>query len=129
MDPIKNNPFSFKITTETSLTHKLQKIDKEESVDKNSHLPQKTHISNEKTVHISDEAKILNDIESSINNPQKTFLKIEKDKETNLIVYKFIDKETNEVIKQIPIDEKIKEVKRIDNFLKRIWTDLTSSPP
>lgn len=50
-------------------------------------------------------------------NPFRKELKVEIDQDLNIPIFKIIDKETNEVIRQIPLEEILKFIKNIEKFL------------
>ena len=50
-------------------------------------------------------------------NPLRKELKVEIDQDLNIPIFKIIDKETNEVIRQIPLEEILKLIKNIEKFL------------
>lgn len=54
---------------------------------------------------------------NKILDPLRRELRIEIDPELNIPVFKIIDKETNEVIRQIPWEEILKLIKSIEQFL------------
>jgi len=50
-------------------------------------------------------------------NPLRKELRVEIDQDLNIPIFKIIDKETNEVIRQIPLEEILKLMKNIEKFL------------
>ncbi len=50
-------------------------------------------------------------------NPLRKELRVEIDQDLNIPIFKIIDKETNEVIRQIPLEEILKLIKNIEKFL------------
>ncbi len=51
-------------------------------------------------------------------NPLEKELKVEIDKDLNIPIFKIIDKNTKEVLRQIPLEEVIKFLKNFEKFLK-----------
>lgn len=54
---------------------------------------------------------------NEILNPFNKELKVEIDQELNIPIFKIINKETNEVIRQIPLEEILRIAKNIEKFL------------
>jgi len=52
-----------------------------------------------------------------ILDPLRKELRVEIDQDLNIPIFKIIDKETNEVIRQIPLEEILKLIKNIEKFL------------
>ena len=50
-------------------------------------------------------------------DPLRKELRVEIDQDLNIPILKIIDKETNEVIRQIPLEEILKLIKNIEKFL------------
>jgi len=60
--------------------------------------------------------KYLERINRVLNSLRKE-LRVEIDQDLNIPIFKIIDKETNEVIRQIPLEEILKLIKNIEKFL------------
>lgn len=71
-------------------------------------------------LELCENSKNLNKFLDKINeilDPLRKELRIEIDPELNIPVFKIIDKETNEVIRQIPWEEILELIKSIEQFL------------
>ena len=55
---------------------------------------------------------------NEVLNPLNKELRVEIDQELNIPIFKIINKETNEVIRQIPLEEILRIVKNIEKFLE-----------
>jgi flagellar protein FlaG len=55
---------------------------------------------------------------NEVLNPLNKELRVEIDRELNIPIFKIINKETNEVIRQIPLEEILRIVKNIEKFLE-----------
>ena len=60
--------------------------------------------------------------EQKINDTKQTSLRLENSNGTT--VFKFYDKETNELVKQVPAEEAIERYERVQRYLERITKDL-----
>jgi len=55
---------------------------------------------------------------NEVLNPLNKELRVEIDQELNIPIFKIINKETNEVIRQIPLEEILRIAKNIEKFLE-----------
>ncbi|MCD6548726.1 MAG: flagellar protein FlaG [Thermodesulfobacterium sp.] len=55
---------------------------------------------------------------NQVLNPLNKELRVEIDQELNIPIFKIINKETNEIIRQIPLEEILKLIKSIEKFLE-----------
>jgi len=61
--------------------------------------------------------KYLERINQVLNSLNKE-LRVEIDQELNIPIFKIINKETNEIVRQIPLEEILKLIKNIEKFLE-----------
>ena len=61
--------------------------------------------------------KYLERINQVLNSLNKE-LRVEIDQELNIPIFKIINKETNEIVRQIPLEEILKLIKSIEKFLE-----------
>jgi len=91
-----------------SKTKELQKVKAPKKAEKGETSPQLEEVVKE----LKEKLKLLN-----------TQLQIEVDRETNTIVVKVIDKETNEVIRQIPPEYVLKIAKYLDEIAGLLFSE------
>jgi uncharacterized FlaG/YvyC family protein len=117
INPVNSTQYSIEVQTQR------QKQDSVKTIEQDKNLAQ----SNIEVKPQNSISKIPDDVLKIINDKTKTSMLFDFDENKRPIV-KFQDKETKEIVYQVPSEQLIKQSQRFKEYLDRVQVDILDSP-